>query len=59
VLNRYVDDNGDARVPTPSVVAGFRPGQWVSSQRQLHRKGTLDANRVQRLQEVPGWVWKA
>ena len=55
-LLRYVEDNGDARVPAPCIVDGFRLGQWVSKQRQLHRKGRLEADRERRLLGLPGWT---
>ena len=37
---------------TSSVIGSIR-------QRHLHTKGTLDADRERRLQDLPGWTWKA
>ena len=31
--------------------------QWVNTQRTRHAKGTLDADRQHRLQDLPGWTW--
>ena len=53
----YIERNGDARVPKSYIVDGYRLGRWVLRQRNKHAKGTLDADRQRRLQEVPGWTW--
>ena len=58
-LQEYVKHHGDARVPQRYTADGYRLGAWVSNQRQSHRKGTLDADRQHRLQQLPGWTWKA
>ena len=56
-LLHYVERHGDARVPSGHIVDGCRLGVWVAKQRIKRRKGTLDADRERRLQEVPGWMW--
>ncbi len=53
----YVEHHGDARVPQSYAVDGFRLGDWVSTQRIQHSKGTLHADRQQRLETVNGWTW--
>jgi Helicase associated domain len=58
-LQRYVESNGDARVPRKYSIDGYQLGDWVTTQRQRHAKGTLDADRENRLQDLPGWTWKA
>ncbi len=58
-LLRYVKRHADARVPVSYMVDGYPVGRWVATQRQNHRKGTLDAERQRRLQDLPGWTWKA
>ncbi len=55
----YVERHGDARVPASYEVDGHLLGKWVSHQRASYSRGTLEADRQQRLQELPGWVWKA
>ena len=55
----YVERNGDARVPFSYTVDDYKLGGWVSQQRVEHKKGTLDADRKRRLQDLPGWTWKA
>lgn len=56
--DKWVDSNGDARVPRKYSIDGYQLGDWVTTQRQKYAKGTLDADREQRLQDVPGWTWK-
>ena len=56
-LDRYVDREGTARVPTEHLEDGVRLGPWVSSVRQRHHKGTLDVDLVAALEQRPGWVW--
>ncbi|WP_156744346.1 helicase associated domain-containing protein [Mycobacterium sp. 1164985.4] len=34
-------------------------GAWVGTQRAWHANGKLDPDRQRRLQELPGWTWKA
>jgi len=58
-LLHYVERHGDTRIPQSYTVDDYRLGAWVTTQRQSHRKGTLDADRERRLQDLPGWTWKA
>lgn len=53
----FVAAQGHTRVPLTHQVDEFNLGGWTSRQRAKHAKGTLDADRVRRLEEVPGWVW--
>lgn len=34
-----------------------RLGVWVKNQRQLHKNGKLDVDRVRQLESIPGWAW--
>ncbi len=58
-LLEYVERAGDARVPVSHMADGFRLGGWVTTQRHFHAKGILDPDREHRLQNLPGWTWKA
>jgi helicase associated protein len=58
-LLQYFERHGHARVPWSSTVYGYPLGEWVKKQRNNHAKGTLAADRRRRLQNVPGWTWKA
>jgi superfamily II DNA or RNA helicase len=52
--------NGHSRVPAAyRAEDGYRLGQWVSVQRANHQKGSLDTSRERRLEELPGWTWRA
>jgi hypothetical protein len=52
-----VEEHGNARVPQSCVVDGFSLGLWVANQRG--RWNTLDDERRQRLQALPGWTLDA
>ena len=57
LLEQFVADNGYARVPQHYMVDGCRLGGWVSNQRTNYAKGTLEADRADRLQALRGWTW--
>jgi superfamily II DNA or RNA helicase len=57
ILERYVEQNGHARVPVSCLVDGQPLGAWVNTQRDYYRKGRLDADRESRLRDLPGWSW--
>jgi len=57
-LFRFTTTEGHARVPKGFIQDGSRLGQWVSVQRNAYRDGTLDTDRIARLQELPGWEWQ-
>lgn len=54
----YVTKNGNARFPRGYKVDGFDLHTWVSNQRALYVRGELRRDRVKRLGDVPGWVWR-
>jgi hypothetical protein len=57
-LLRYVELNGNARVPSSYTVDDYKLGRWVIRQRANHAKGTLNADRQHRLQDLTDWTWK-
>lgn len=56
-LFAYVERDGHTRVPASYTLDGYKLGQWVAQQRTNYKKGTLDMDRRQRLEELPGWSW--
>lgn len=56
-LLRYVEVNGDARVPHDCTLDGFRLGQWVVARRHQYAKGNLPESLAHELSELPGWIW--
>lgn len=57
LLEKYVADNGTARVPVDYVVDGHRLGQWAANQRAFHAKQNVTLERQGRLEGLPGWSW--
>ena len=56
-LERYVEENGNARVPAAyKTPAGFALGTWCTVRREQRKKGQLSAERVSAL-DVLGFVW--
>ncbi|MET4432085.1 Helicase associated domain protein [Mycolicibacterium sp. 624] len=60
-LQDYTTAEGNSRVPQTYVsIDGFPLGSWVNTQRIRFRKNRLEADRIERLQALPGdWSWHA
>jgi Helicase associated domain len=57
-LNQIVAREGHCRMPKRyKTEDGFALGRWILSQRAT--KDKMDADRRQRLEALPGWVWKS
>lgn len=58
LLRAYAGAHGEARPPWDHKTdEGFSLGSWVGWQRGRYRAGLLSAERTQRLEALPGWVW--
>ena len=55
-LLAYVTRESHARVPDTWEEAGVRLGRWVVKQRS--KRNQLSADRVARLDIIPGWSWR-
>ena len=53
----YVEHHDHARIPRSCTVGAYRLGAWIDRQRASHSNGTLDGDRKQRLEDLPGWTW--
>ena len=54
-LSEFKAVHGHCNVPD-SWPENLRLARWVMTQRQMHRKGELSQNRVQRLEAI-GFIW--
>jgi superfamily II DNA or RNA helicase len=57
-LMAYVKVHGDAKVPMAQITShGYKLGNWLTKVRSSKLKNQLSQDRIQRLEEVPGWSW--
>ena len=56
-LHRYVEVRHTAAPPTSARVEGFDLGEWVKQLRSCYWAGTLEPDRVELLEALPGWRW--
>lgn len=56
-LRAYVRREGDSAVPQRHREGEYRLGVWLNGQRRLYKLGELPAERIARLDAVPGWTW--
>jgi hypothetical protein len=57
LLTRYAEERGTASMQHDAVIDGFPLGTWCMNQRAQCRLGKLSADRVSRLESLPGWAW--
>jgi superfamily II DNA or RNA helicase len=57
LLERYVEENSHASPSIDTTVDGHPLGRWVRWQRNQRRKGILNAERQERLSNLPSWDW--
>ena len=59
-LIKFVEQEGHARVPTEfKTEDGFNLGGWVREQRKNRNNNKLTQDRINKLEELKGWVWVA
>ena len=56
-LKFFVARESHACPPQKHLEDGFGLGVWVSRQRAVYKKGKMSAERIQKLESVPGWLW--
>lgn len=58
LLQKYVADHGNSRVPYSHAEQGFRLGAWVYMRRWEYRHGRLDKEKELQLLQLPQWDWE-
>lgn len=54
-LERWIVNNPDCSVTSSLIFEGKRLGEWQL--RQKKNRGSLDPNRISRLESLPNWTW--
>ena len=58
LLCEFTQKEGHSLVPTKYITSGGkRLGYWIIGQRRDYRKGKLSAERIKKLESLPGWEW--
>jgi superfamily II DNA or RNA helicase len=57
LLHAYAEMRGSTAVPQRYVERGIRLGNWVTTQRNLYARGTLEPEKQELLESVSGWSW--
>ena len=58
LLVEFSDEFGHAAVPTrPMHYRGRQLAGWLNNQRTKYNKGSLDQEKIDRLETVTGWTW--
>lgn len=60
-LTQFAERSGHTRIPALhiEIVDGREVslGAWVGYMRQRYKKGILAAEKIETLQQLPGWTW--
>ena len=58
LLQEYVAEHGNSRMPYSHTEGGFPLGAWVYQRRWEYRHGRLDERKKKQLLQLPGWDWE-
>lgn len=57
LLCEFAKQHGHTRIPRNYTRASHNIGTWVNSVRAQYNRGKLSADRIEQLQNIPGWEW--
>ncbi|MFC8383572.1 Helicase associated domain protein [Nocardia sp. NPDC057272] len=57
MLVAYAEKHGHTRVPKNHSEQDLRLGNWVAKQRDKYAAAALSADKIERLEGMPGWAW--
>ena len=55
---QFVHREHHGQVPQRHIEKGIDIGTWVNSQRTNYAQGNLGPERIERLEQIPNWVWR-
>ena len=56
-VRRFALEHGHANVPANHVDSDIRTGVFVRNQRRDYRNGRISPERIDALNDIPGWMW--
>ncbi len=61
LLKQYTEKNGHANVPAEYTTEenGYKLGRWVITQRAAYNKNKLSKQKIESLEQLPGWIWSS
>jgi hypothetical protein len=59
LIEKFVEKHGHAKVPDQYAIKHLQLGKWVGKQRQKYKNDTLEQSRVDALEALSGWTWRA
>lgn len=57
LLQIFCHREGHAKVKRDHRESGFNLGEWVQTQRRAYRTHKIDAERIDKLARLQGWIW--
>ena len=57
-LHVFVDEYQRWPKQNAAALGERRVAFWVSAQRKAHQRNAMPAERIKRLESVPGWSWR-
>ena len=56
-LKLFVDREGHSRIKQPWFENGYRLDTWAQVQRRGYESGTLPQDKIDLIEQIPGWAW--
>jgi hypothetical protein len=56
-LKLFVDREGHSRIKQPWFEGDYRLDTWAQVQRRGYESGTLPQDKIELIEQIPGWAW--
>ena len=58
MLKKHTEESGTFNLTTYTQVNKFKLGAWISNQRMMYDRKNLSVDRIKKLEQIKGFVWK-